>query len=97
MIDWSNLLANSLWIFACALALATLSYANWKAWLMKVSIKEHLATPGIQITLNLAGVLFCIGLAGTSLAFWKQILWGILALGFTVSMCFSQRDGVRKA
>jgi len=82
MIDWFNLVMNSFWILGCSIALATLSYASWEASTMKDKFIIRLKQPGYQISLNIAGLLFCIGLAGTSDVVWQQILWGLLGLGF---------------
>jgi len=82
MIDWFNLVMNSFWILGCTIALATLSYASWEASTVKEKFIIRLKQPGYQISLNIAGLLFCIGLAGTSDVVWQQILWGLLGLGF---------------
>lgn len=82
MIDWYNLVMNSFWILACAIALTTLSYASWEASSLKEKFFARLRQPQYQITLNIAGLLFCVGLAGTSDIVWQQILWGLLGLGF---------------
>lgn len=92
MIDWGNLFLNGLWIFALSVALATFSYANWKASADKVSLKGQLASPGIQSGLNLAGMLFCLGLAGTSDTRTLQVVWVVLAILFGGSMIFSLRE-----
>ena len=86
MIDWYSLLMNALWIFACALALATVSYANWQASAMKEKFRVILGKSGIQVALNSAGLLFCIGLAGTSEVLWQRVLWILLAAGFTLQI-----------
>jgi hypothetical protein len=86
MIDWYNLLMNSFWIFACALALATLSYASWQASLTGEKFWKQLAQPGYQSSFNLAGLLFCVGLAGTSEIIWQRVLWLLLAVGFAVQL-----------
>ena len=78
MIDWFNLAANALWILACAIALATLSYASWAASLQHEKLRKILALPNYQISINLAGILFCLGLAGTSSKLWQSVLWLIL-------------------
>ena len=86
MIDWFNLGLNALWIIACALALATLAYASWEASAMKVKLRVRLNQPKIQIILNIAGILFCFGLAGTSSVIWQQGLWILLAVGFMIQI-----------
>jgi hypothetical protein len=80
MIDWANLAANALWILGCALALGTLSFASWEASLYKEKITARLRRPALQFALNLAGLLFCLGLAATETRIFVAILW--LVLGF---------------
>jgi len=86
MIDWYNLLMNALWIFASALALATVSYASWQASMLGEKFWRVLGNPGIQVALNIAGLLFCIGLAGTSDVLWQRVLWILLAIGFVLQI-----------
>ena len=86
MIDWYNLLMNALWIFACALALATISYASWQASMLGEKFRSVLGKAGIQVALNVAGLLFCAGLAGTSDVLWQRILWILLAAGFALQI-----------
>jgi hypothetical protein len=78
MIDWFNLVANSLWILACAIALATLSHASWAASLRHEKLRKILALPQYQTSMNLAGIVFCLGLAGTSPKLWESVLWLVL-------------------
>lgn len=79
MIDWGNLAANALWIIACAIVLATLSYASWEASLAKTRMSERLRLPAYQASFNLAGLLFCAGLAWLSDSLLMRIVWIILA------------------
>jgi len=82
MIDWFNLAANALWIIALAIILAVFSYASWQASLHHEKIRVQLARPGYQVYIDLAAVLFCLGMAGTSRRAWEIILWGGLAVLF---------------
>lgn len=82
MIDWANLLGNSLWIVGLALALATLSIASWKGSRRAGGIRSHT----VQAMLSLSGALFCVGLAATGSEVWEQALWGVLALVFLLLM-----------
>jgi len=82
MIDWNSLAANSLWIIGCAAALATLSYASWKASLKGIKMCTILTDHQYQIVLNLSGILFCLGLAATSDANWEIFIWILLAVLF---------------
>jgi hypothetical protein len=79
MIDWFNLVANALWILACAIALATLSHASWMASLQHEKLRKIMALPVYQTIINIAGIFFCLGLAGTSSKWWEIILWLIIA------------------
>jgi hypothetical protein len=78
MIDWFNLVANALWILACAITLATLSHASWVASLRHERLSKILTLPNYQTSLNLAGIIFCLGLVGTSHKLWESVLWLIL-------------------
>ena len=90
MINWYNLTANSLWIFALALALATLSFARWEAREQDTRVRAILSQSKWQTPLNIAGVLFCGGLAATTDVFWEQVVWGILAILFMSQLVFSK-------
>ncbi len=79
MIDWFNLGTNAIWILACALALATLSHASWAASIQHEKLRTVLAFPKYHTSMNIAGILFCLGLAGTSQKWWEIMLWLIIA------------------
>jgi len=64
----------------CAVAVATLSCASWKASFKGIKMRTILIDHRYQIVLNLSGVLFCIELAATSDANWEILVW--LLLGF---------------
>ena len=90
MIDWYNLAANALWILALALALTSLSFARWGARMEEEKLKVILNRPSWQISLNLAGTIFCAGLALTSDIWWEQLLWAILGVLFLVQVVISR-------
>ena len=91
MIDWFNLAANALWILGCALALGTFSYASFQASLRGEKLRTYLGRPAMQATIDLAGALFCAGLAATSKPAWQMALWAVLGVLFLVQMVFSLR------
>ena len=62
MIDWHNLISNAVWIFGCALILATLSYSSWEASTQNSSFKDLIRQQKFQALLNVGGILFTIGL-----------------------------------
>lgn len=78
MINWYSLAANSLWIFAVALALSVLSIARWEAIMQGESLREMLKSSRWQIMLHISGAFFCVGLAATSDLLWERIIWIIL-------------------
>jgi len=82
MIDWLSVGSNALWILGCAVALATLSYASWEASVYDEKFTTRLVRTPILASLNLAGLLFSLGLAATSDGTIEKILWLILAVAF---------------
>jgi hypothetical protein len=79
--DWFNLAANSLWIFALVLVLSVLSFARWEAFTQGRKLKDVLHSDRWVILLNTAGIFFCGGLSATSDTLWEMILWwGFLVL-----------------
>jgi len=86
MIDWFNVFANALWIFALALALAVLSFARWEAINRGEKLREALNRDRWQIPLNIAGAIFCGGLAATSSVLWERILWLVLLVLFLLQV-----------
>ena len=91
MIDWINLAINSLWIIALALALAVLSFARWESRKSEQSLKAQLNLPRWSIPLNIAGILFCLGLAATSDAWWERVIWVILSLMYVYQIWLMKR------
>lgn len=96
MIDVWGVVGNSLWIAGLALLLATVSWASWVASTQRPRFRALLAWPGTQRVLDLGLVLFCAGLAATSRAWWEQVLWGVLALGWAVQALWQSRTGRKR-
>ena len=82
MIDWIGVGSNALWILGCAVALATFSYASWEASVYNEKFTARLRRTPILACLNLAGLLFSLGLAATSDAAIEKILWLVMAVAF---------------
>ena len=82
MIDWIMVGSNTLWILGLAIALAALSYASWQSWATHEPFRQTLSRPSFQAVLNLAGLLFCLGLAATSSVLWQAVIWLLLAALF---------------
>jgi hypothetical protein len=84
MINWYNLFANSLWILALSLLLAILSYTRWEAKRDGKRLRDRINQPERSLPMNLAGALFCLGLAATSQRWWEIGLWLLLFILFVV-------------
>jgi hypothetical protein len=91
MFDWGNLAANALWIFGCALALATLSFASWQASLHHQKLVARLSQPGYQRFLLLSGGLICVGQALLAQDTIRTVLWIVLGLLSAVGLASSGR------
>jgi hypothetical protein len=83
VIDWYHVTANAVWILACAIALATLSYASWVASIKHEKLRNVLKLNNYQTSMNIAGILFCLGLAGVSDKWWEIALWLLIAALFS--------------
>lgn len=84
LIESGNVIGNALWILGCVVALATVIYQSWRASIHGERLTVILKQPGTHIAMNLAGLLFCLGLAVTSDSLIKYIVWGIFAAVFLV-------------
>ena len=87
-----------MWIIACALALATVSYASWQGAQSGRGLRAALGAPGTQTVLMLAGALFSAGLLATSrTAWWEQALWALMLVLFLVQAALVWRAEPRRA
>ena len=78
MIDWLNLLFNSIWIFAMALALAVISIAYYQARVSGPKLSQLLNSARYGLPLNIAGAILCLGMGLTSDRWWEIMLWVVL-------------------
>ena len=64
MIDWYGVFHNALWVLGLAIALASLSYSDWRRRTSepRVGLRAALGQPGFQALFSLGMVLFCVGL-----------------------------------
>lgn len=86
MIDWINFGSNILWIMGLALALATFSYASWASSMHNEKFISWIKKGNTQISLNIAGVLFSLGLTATSETLLGMVLWLFLAVLFLIQI-----------
>lgn len=96
MINWLNLLFNSIWILAMSLALAVLSIVYYQAKQESKKISTYLNSPRYAFTLNIAGGLFCFGLALTADRWWEIIIWIVLMGLFSYQAWMVKNDSRRK-
>ena len=92
-----NLVTNTLWILGFAVAMATLSYASWRASLKGINMRTILMDHQYQIVLNLSSVLFCLGLAATSDANWEIFIYMLLAATFAAQLVKTILENRKKA
>lgn len=85
-IDWFGVFYNALWIFGLAVALAAVSYADWRRRLSqpRLSLRQALAQPAFQAAWSLGLLLFCAGLALSGGPWWQTAAWAALALAFLI-------------
>lgn len=91
MIDWANLAANALWLVGCAIFLAGLSYASWKAALRGEKLVERLKRPAYRFVFGLGGLAFSLGIAATAERTWQVVIWLLLAVYCLVQMALASR------
>ena len=96
MINWFQLLTNSIWISALALAFTVVGITRWEVNVGKGSWRDLLNRSPRAILINLAGLLFCLGLALTDQAWWARALWGVLAILFGIKIYLGSGASRRK-
>lgn len=86
LIDWFGVFYNALWILGLAIALAAVSYADWRRRLSqpRLSLRQALGQPSFQAAWSLGLLLFCAGLALSRGPWWQTAAWAALALAFLV-------------
>ena len=80
MIDWPLVLFGAVWICGAALALATLSYASWRASVRGERLRAVLQQSEYQRLLLVAAGLICVGLGLTATSWLEAVLWIVLAI-----------------
>lgn len=92
MINWIDLIINSIWISALAFALKVVSIAYWESQRSGRSMRVLLKLEMYTFPLNLSGALFCSGMALTSEKWWEITLWIVLMLLFGIQSWVYRSD-----
>ena len=84
LIDWKMVGFASLWILGLAVILSVFGFVDYHAKAGGTRFRDELRKPIFQAWINAGLTLFCLGLLGSSGAWWESVLWGILAVAFLV-------------
>jgi hypothetical protein len=82
LIDWRTVVFAASWVTGLAIVLSALGFADHHAASSGRRFREEVARPKVSAAINFGLVLFCVGLAGSSRAWWEIVLWIALALAF---------------
>jgi hypothetical protein len=84
LIDWRMVGFASLWILGLAVILSVFGFVDYHAKAGGRRFRDELRKSIYQAWINIGLVLFCLGLLGSSDAWWESVLWGLLAAAFLV-------------
>ena len=82
LIDWRMIGFAALWVTGLAIVLSALGFADYHAATSRSRFREEVARPRLSASINLGLMLFCLGLTGSSGAWWETALWIMLAAAF---------------
>jgi len=85
LIPWRTVGFSTLWILGLAVILTLIGFADYHASQEGARTRQVLRRPGYRAGINGGLTLFCLGLLGSSGAWWETVLWGLLALSFAYS------------
>ena len=92
LIDWRMVGFASLWIVGLAVVLSVLGFVDYHAKAGGIRFRDELRKPIYQAWINVGLALFCLGLLGSSGAWWESVLWGLMAVAFFVFSINSFRE-----
>ena len=69
-------------IVGLAIELSVLGFVDYHAKERGERRRDLLRQPGYQIWVNFGLVLFCLGVLGSSRAWWESVIWVLLAVAF---------------
>jgi hypothetical protein len=86
MIDWLYVCLSALWIAGLSLELAALGIAHYLASDEQPRLGKVLSRRSFRLAVDLGMLLFCAGVGSLAAAWWQKLLWGLLCLGFIISI-----------
>jgi hypothetical protein len=92
LIDWKMVGFASLWIIGLAVILAVLGFVDYHAKAGGGRFRDELRKSIYQAWIHVGLTLFCLGLLGSSNAWWERALWGLLAIAFLIFSIRSFRE-----
>lgn len=93
MIDWRLVVSGAFWITGLGLSLATVGMARYAAGEYGRKLCDMLTRPQFQIPINAGMIFFCLGLLIQVMSVWERLVWGGLALGFSLYTWIAWRNG----
>jgi multisubunit Na+/H+ antiporter MnhB subunit len=96
LIDWRMLAFAALWITGLAIVLSAVGFGYYEASQANVKLRERMGRSSYQRAVNGGLVLFCLGMLGSSTAWWERVLWGLLAAAFAFYTWQAGREQGRK-
>jgi len=82
LIDWRGVGFATLWIVGLAIELSVFGFVDFHAKEGGERRRDLLRKPVYQLWINVGLVLFCLGVLGSSRAWWETLLWIVLAVAF---------------
>ena len=82
LIDWPDVLRNTLWIMGLSLALAAWSHTSWWAGVHGQRVRAAVARPSFEVPFSAGMLLFLASLAWGAEHGWERVLWAALGLAF---------------
>lgn len=80
MIDWGNVLANSIWLVGLALVLAAVSFESYLARVTGLPFKQLWTAFTYSASTRSGALLFCTGMALTAVSWVEKGVWALLDL-----------------
>ena len=91
LVDWGNIAGNALWILGLGIALAAVSYTDWRASTVPIQRRVAFSAPSFLAPFNLGLTLFAAGFIYQNRQTWEAVLWAVLTCIFVISVFVNWR------